>query len=54
MTKVVEKIRTQILHAITFFPKTVLFMKQCAKVWYIYTRYRWQCNMPHVLCVPDA
>jgi hypothetical protein len=34
------------------FPKIVLFMRKCGKIWYSRTGHR-QYNMAHALCVPD-
>jgi len=31
--RVVEKIKTLVLCSVTFFPKIVLFMRYCGKIW---------------------
>jgi hypothetical protein len=37
-TKFVEKIKTHIIHAITFFPKIMPFMRLCGKIFHIWAR----------------
>jgi hypothetical protein len=54
--KVAEKIKTHILHSVTYPPpppQTVLFMKKCGKIWYRQTGHRWQCNRAHAHCMQD-
>jgi len=36
-----------------FFPKIMLFMRKCGKIWYSQTGCRWQYNTVHVLCILD-
>jgi len=51
--EIVEKVKTHILCSVTFFLKTVPFVRWCAKVWYSQTAHRWHCNTAHTLCMLD-
>jgi len=52
-TKVVDKIKTRILCSVTFFPKIMLFMRKCGKIWQRRAGLRWMYNTAHAHCMTD-